>query len=280
MNARDVELTGVDLATRLENHWLTCMASAGGGARVLRRAGAAVVVNPRVAGASFNFIHLREADPQRVEELLEVGSAVLQGEGRQPALFLSPAAGEMPALAEALLAAGWRRALRQVVLTSALPATVQELAARAASQVEVAEVGGDGLERWGELLVEAYEVSPLVRRDLQAAWTQMDAGAGAVRYYLACLDGRPAGTGLSWTQGGLTGLYCGAVLPACRRRGVETALVARRLTDGARDGSHLAYLQTEEGSPVVHLCQSRFGFAPAYCRELWLPRHAAGQVCG
>jgi hypothetical protein len=130
------------------------------------------------------------------------------------------------------------------------------------------------IPRWGKTLVEAYEVAPGPGAELAGAWGALlrSPGEGSwARGYLAHLDGQPAGTGLTWGQGEIAGLYCGAVLPTLRRRGVHRATVLRRLADALAAGSRLATLQTEVGSPVEQLCTSQLGFSLAYHRELWSP---------
>lgn len=263
----------MDEALALENHWLACMAAAGGGAGVTRTPGALVVVNPAVSGAAFNFIALRGAAPAGLERTLELGGALLAAEGRAPAVFLSPAAGDMARLTEALQAAGWQAILHQSVLTCTLPV-------ESVLPPGVAVHEGARLDLWAQTLVEAYEVEPVAGQAIASAWTALADAPGeaaAARFYLAEVEGRPAGTGLTWMRGGVAGLYCGAVLPAFRRRGVERATVLRRLADAALAGCYGALVQTETGSPVEHLCVDRLGFRVAYRRELWVPRESGGR---
>lgn len=261
----------------LENHWLACMASAGGGGRLTRLPGAVVLSNPHVGSTLWNFIALRGAVASQLEPLLAMAGALLAEHGRPPAIFLSPAAGDMERIAAALRDRGWRRAVEQVVLITDLPSALNETE----SEVIVEEIDATALQRWGETLVEAYEVEPRAGQAIAEAWTSLfgHPGEGSqVAYYLARLAGQPVGTGLTWSQGEIAGLYCGAVLPAFRRRGVERATLARRLNDAARKGSRLAMLQTEVGSPVEHLCLARLGFRVAYHRELWVPASASPSI--
>jgi GNAT superfamily N-acetyltransferase len=255
----------------LENHWLACMAQLAGGARVYRVPGALVVANPEAAGLAFNFIALRGADPGHLAATLEQGSALLAGEGRAPALFLSPAGGETAALQEALRAAGWSLRLQQVVL-SRDPRTQVDPTGPAAIQVE--RIGPDSLALWSRTLVEAYEVEPRSGANIAGAWAALQAEPGEsaeARFYLASVEGKPVGTGLAWIRGETAGLYCGAVLPHARRQGVERATLLRRMADAAAVGCHTVLLQTDPGSPVEHLCVNRLGFRSEYVRELWGP---------
>lgn len=247
----------------LEAHWLACMASAGGGGRVTRLAGATVLSNPVSPVTTLNCILLRNASSDRLEALLDAGGLVLAAQERPSALFLSPLSGDLAALEQRLAGLGWRQALRQTVLVRPLEQDAPEPHPGAPVVTETAD-----LERWGRLLLEAYEIPAPLGEGIRAAWTNL---TGEVRHYLAWLDDRPVGTGLTWQQGPIAGLYAGAVLPAVRRRGVERATLLHRLADARRHGALLATLQTETGSPVEHLCRNRLSFLPAYERSLWLP---------
>lgn len=257
------------LIRELESHWLACMATVGDG-RVTRLEGTVVLTSPRFRATFLNFMMLRGVTPERLGAVLEVGAAVLSAAGQPPALFVGPEAGDLGALAAALRGLGWWPAERQVVLVRDLPAggTVSP------AGVGVQEIGRDRVAEWGHLLVTAYEVLPEAGAVIRSAWSRLLAQpseGSRSRYYLGYVGPEPAGTGLMWVQGEVAGLYCGAVLPHLRRRGVERALVERRLTDAVRDGARMAVVQTAAQSPVEHLCVDRLGFRVAYERELWLP---------
>ncbi|HEY3364475.1 MAG TPA: hypothetical protein VGK74_05440, partial [Symbiobacteriaceae bacterium] len=71
-----------DRHVKMEQHWLACMATAGGGASVTRFKGAMVVANPRVTGMFLNFILPWDLEPRGLPAVLELGSALLAGHGR------------------------------------------------------------------------------------------------------------------------------------------------------------------------------------------------------
>jgi GNAT superfamily N-acetyltransferase len=266
----------MDWHLSLENHWLACMAQLGRGARVSRVPGALVVANPTVTGHAFNFIALRGADPARLGATLELGSALLAGEGRGPALFLSPAAGDVATLGAALQAAGWGPRLEQVVLICTLPRPEPPTGAPAEpSGLTIQRIGPESRETWGATLVQGYEVEPLAGEAIASAWAALLTNPGEAakaHLYLATVGGQAAGTGLTWIRSDIAGLYCGAVVPAFRRQGVERATVQRRMADATAAGARAAFLQTAPESPVEHLCVNRLGFQVAYTRSLWLPR--------
>ena len=101
------------------------------------------------------------------------------------------------------------------------------------------------------------EVLELAIRDL--------AGVDGFRTYEARLDGNLAGAGSMRLAGGLAQLTGAATLPTHRRRGVQTALLRRRLEDAAAAGCELALVTTQPGSKSQQNVQ-RFGFRLLYTR--------------
>lgn len=269
----------MELHVRLENHWLACMASVGGGARMTRMVGGLVVANPQVAGLAFNFIALRGVQPERLPAALDIGGTLLAACGRPPAVFLAPAAGDPGRLEAALAELGWQRRVRQSVLVRSLgPTDEPELSLPGAPGITIDAVTPKLVSLWAKTLVSAYEVDPITAEHLTEAWGGLLQSPGDGAHSLGCLarfDGHPAGTGLLWRQGEIAGLYCGAVLPELRRQGIHRATVGFRLAAAAAAGCAVATLQTEAGSPVERLCTGELGFSVAYHRELWAPSEQA-----
>ena len=88
------------------------------------------------------------------------------------------------------------------------------------------------------------------------------AGPGAL---LARVDGRVAGGGALASVGGVACFFADATLAAERGRGVQSALIARRLTLAAEAGCALAMASTAPGS-VSQRNYERAGFRVAYTR--------------
>jgi GNAT superfamily N-acetyltransferase len=87
--------------------------------------------------------------------------------------------------------------------------------------------------------------------------------------YVARLDGAVAGGAGLRTCGGIAQLCGSATLPEHRRRGVQTALLARRLLDAARGGCDVAVITTQPASKSQENAQ-RHGFALLYSRAILL----------
>jgi len=101
--------------------------------------------------------------------------------------------------------------------------------------------------------------------------------AGATPY-LAYYHGVVAGGGSLRISEGVAQLTGAATVPACRRRGVQTALLAARLADAARAGCDIAVVTTAPGSKSQQNVQRR-GFHLLYTRAVLVkPTRANGLI--
>ncbi|MCO5167072.1 MAG: GNAT family N-acetyltransferase [Planctomycetes bacterium] len=82
---------------------------------------------------------------------------------------------------------------------------------------------------------------------------------------LARLDGQPIGGGALEVGEEVGALMGASVLPAARRRGVQQALIARRLELAREAGARLATIQARPGIPTERNA-GRLGFRVAYTR--------------
>ena len=138
----------------------------------------------------------------------------------------------------------------------------------------------DELETWLEVVVEAFlhadvegiaEHEQFSRTALEAAERDQVTTAGAVRY-LAWREGTPVGGAALRAAGdGIAQFIGAATLPAHRRRGVQSALLAARLADARSAGCELAVVTTRPGSPSQHNVQ-RAGFQLLYSRAVLVRR--------
>ncbi|MBX3470060.1 MAG: GNAT family N-acetyltransferase [Planctomycetes bacterium] len=87
-------------------------------------------------------------------------------------------------------------------------------------------------------------------------------GVGAV---LARIDGAPVGGGALEVGDGVAAFMGASVLAAVRRRGVQQALIARRLELARDAGARLATIQARPGIPTERNA-ARLGFRVAYTR--------------
>lgn len=123
--------------------------------------------------------------------------------------------------------------------------------------------GGTRAALWTRTLALGFhgtEEDPALR--LAASILAEHAGPGAL---LAFVDGRVAGGGALAVHGGVACLFADATLLAERGRGVQSALIARRLDLAAEAGCDLAMASTAPGS-VSQRNYERAGFRVAYTR--------------
>jgi ribosomal protein S18 acetylase RimI-like enzyme len=112
--------------------------------------------------------------------------------------------------------------------------------------------------------VPSHESFP--REALEEAISDMARADGLVRY-LALREGALAGGGSMRLGDGIAQLCGAATLPAHRRRGVQTALLTRRLADAASAGCDVAVVTTLPGSKSQENVQRR-GFEVLYTRAI------------
>lgn len=114
------------------------------------------------------------------------------------------------------------------------------------------------------------------RSALEAAIRGVAEAPGFVRF-VARRDGELAGTATVRVSGDVAQLCGATTLPAHRRRGVQSALLATRLAFAARSGATLAVVTTEPGSKSQQNTMKN-GFALLYARNVLVrsPRTAVG----
>jgi GNAT superfamily N-acetyltransferase len=135
--------------------------------------------------------------------------------------------------------------------------------------------GGRELDGWIDVVARAFATpdaqglashESYPREEIERVMRDLAGARGLVRY-LARREGEPAGGASLRTNGGIA-LLCGAgTLPAHRRRGVQRALLERRLADAASAGCELAVVTTLPGSKSQENVQ-RHGFELLYTRAI------------
>lgn len=111
---------------------------------------------------------------------------------------------------------------------------------------------------------------PLPREELERALAGV-AGAPGYTAYLARVDGQAVGEAALHMEGGLAQVAGAGVLPAFRGRGVQKALLHRRLTDARAAGCDLAVVTTAPGTRSQDNVMRR-GFVLLYTRAILVRR--------
>lgn len=155
-----------------------------------------------------------------------------------------------PPTLRALLDRGYRPGPFEGELAQLVPATVAE------PELRVEEVDGDD-RTWLETSTLAWtedkiaEIDPLL----------YILAAAPSRKYIAFVDGQPVGTAIMWDRPLGCVLASGATRPAFRRRGVQRALLARRVRDAGE--GRLALVGAMPGTQSYRNVM-RMGFVPLY----------------
>lgn len=145
----------------------------------------------------------------------------------------------------------------------------------AADGIEVAMVAANEEDAWLDTVVDGFAApdsqgvaadEEFPRDVLAQVIGDLNAAADYTRY-LARIGGRVAGGASLRMAQGLAQMSGAATLPAFRRRGVQSALVARRLHDAANAGCELAVVTTAPGSKSQQNAQKQ-GFDLLYTRAV------------
>jgi hypothetical protein len=171
-----------------------------------------------------------------------------------------------PELADALADFGLRHVTFHTMLWSPLP-----LPSVASAPVDIREVSTPAeLDAHIDIQLGAYDASPEVidrLRPLRRTWL----GSRGRRFYLAYVDGRPAAQAVLHWRDDIAYLESAGTLPAYRRRGLQHALIRRRIADATALGCHLIIGGTvfENDS---RRNQMACGLATAYLAAVWIQR--------
>lgn len=177
---------------------------------------------------------------------------------RQAAIFqLSPLS--PPELDQTLAARGYEVDAPVAILTVELERLGSEVAPKVETWVE-SRISSDWLELAGARTRFA-PVQGVFRGILERIGASGSARPG---YALASVDGEPAATALGVCDGDWLGVFSVATLPASRRRGAATALLAALKAWSQSLGAVRGYLQVERDNRVAFDLYRRDGFREAY----------------
>lgn len=138
-----------------------------------------------------------------------------------------------------------------------------------AADVSVEEIGEDAAERFAEICATAFGFPEVTR-----TWVSEVVARPRWRHYLARLDGEPAGVAAMFEGDDACWLGLAGTRSDLRGRGVQSALIARRLRDGAATGRRWFITESADdrnGEPSPS-CRNmlRVGFRIAYRRPNWI----------
>lgn len=186
-----------------------------------------------------------------------------------------------PRVAGALTRRGYAMVGVENVLGLALPARLAD----APRDVSVDRIDEREHDAWLDAVVTGFASPDAIgvpaheeydRGVLERVVRDMSRAAG-MSMVLARIDGRAVGGASMRASDGIAQLCGAATVPAARRRGVQSALLRRRLDDAARAGCDLAVITTSPGSKSQANAH-RAGFALLYARVVLVREPRAGSA--
>ena len=202
-----------------------------------------------------NRVHgLAFAEPRVLDDVLPFYRSL----GLRPWLELQPGNEELAAR----LADAGARPVEAVAVLYGVPDPPS-----APAGADVRRVGGEESLRFAELLLEGHGV-PAAVRALDAPAVAAVAREDDVAFYVARVDGRDAAAGVLAVRDRIGYLATASTVAAFRRRGCQTALVARRIADAAAADCELVAALTSFGSASQRTLE-RAGLRIAYTKTVW-----------
>jgi hypothetical protein len=131
----------------------------------------------------------------------------------------------------------------------------------------VDEVTDDTLEEWLAMLRVGNDMTTPDAAAISDEWARASRKVAGARDYLAYVDGTAAGCGSVIPESGLGWLGGATTAPAYRRRGVQGALVRRRMTAAYESGCDLAVVTAVPSGDSARNV-ARLGFTLAYCHAV------------
>ena len=140
----------------------------------------------------------------------------------------------------------------------------------APTDLRIEIVGPEWAEDFARIsVIEAYEMPPEIGPSASATM-----GRSGWRHYLGFDGDTPVSSGAMRIQDGVAWLGFGATTEGYRRRGGQSAMFARRLSDARDAGCRLAMTETGEETPEnpnpSYHNMLRAGFELAYLRRNWV----------
>ncbi len=132
----------------------------------------------------------------------------------------------------------------------------------------VVELGPDDADEFAQVNMLAWEAPAFL-----AVWFGATLFAEDFRHFGVKTDGRIVATGAMYVSDGIAWLGFGATLPEHRGRGMQRAVLARRVHEAAALGCHIVHSETEadtSGRRNPSLANMvAVGFEHAYDKEWW-----------
>ena len=143
------------------------------------------------------------------------------------------------------------------------------------TEAVIKEVGQESARAFGRILREGFDLPQGLE-----PWVEALLGRQGWRHYMAFDGSEPIGTGSLYVKGEWASLGFAATLPGARGRGVQSALIARRLWEAKEMGCRCICVETaedkpEKPAPSFHNV-TRLGFKLGYFRDNYIWKAESG----
>lgn len=230
-----------------------------------RDLGGALCITSDASEAKWNCIEGFTTTDTRLDSLLDIGFSLLRAFDRPPAARTTPL--DRPAnIALRLQRRGLVERDREVSMTFpgdavAIPinsgVTIKRAEPDDASAFVALHQRANNFEDWTKSFLLGAALANIIDPDHT--------------FYIASLDGEPAGTLIAVRDGTTAGLYSIATLKSARSKRVASTMIARAITDAQDGGVDCICLETAANSDAARL-YAGIGFVAVHETVLWLGR--------
>ncbi len=145
--------------------------------------------------------------------------------------------------------------------------TEEPQVAVADNNIQIEEICLANFDIFGELYTKGFGM-PVAFKDYVTANNKVLAESDNWTFYLARVDGEPAGIAVLFRKNGVATLAASATVPDFRNKGVQTALIQKRIQRALEEGCRYLVGQAAFGS-VSQKNMERAGLKVAYTNAIW-----------
>ncbi len=135
------------------------------------------------------------------------------------------------------------------------------------NNIQIEEIGLEDFDIFGELYTKGFGM-PVAFKDFVTANNRVLAESDDWTFYLARVEGHPAGIAVLFRKNDVATLAASATVPEYRNRGVQTALIQNRIQQAIDEGCQFIIGQAAFGS-VSQMNMERAGLKVAYTNAVW-----------
>ncbi|TYS58445.1 GNAT family N-acetyltransferase [Sutcliffiella horikoshii] len=144
---------------------------------------------------------------------------------------------------------------------------VEPVMGGADTAVQIEKISLEDFDIFGELYTSGFGM-PVAFKDYVTANNKVLAESKPWTFYLASVGGEPAGIGVLYVKNDVATLAASATVPEFRNKGVQTALIQKRMQHAVDEGCRYLVGQAAFGS-VSQKNMERAGLKIAYTNAVW-----------